>query len=44
MLQLSDLKSKLTWKGSGKRAVKEALKPGEPAVDAAAVPMHGGVC
>jgi hypothetical protein len=43
-VQLTDLKSKLSWKGSGKRAVKEALKPDEPAIDIAAVPMHGGVC
>ena len=42
--QLTDLKSKLTWKGVGKRAVKEMLTPGEPGVDVAAVPMHGGVC
>ncbi len=42
--QLSNLKEKLTWKGVGKRAVKELTQPGEPGVNPAAVPQHGGVC
>ena len=43
-LQLTDLKKTLGWKGTGKRAVKATIKPGEPEVNQAAVPMHGGVC
>ena len=42
--QLTNLKEKLTWKGVGKRAVKELTTPGEPGVNPAAVPQHGGVC
>jgi hypothetical protein len=43
-VQLTDLKTKLGWKGSAKRPVKSALKPGEPVVNTGNVPMHGGIC
>ncbi|KAK9904949.1 hypothetical protein WJX75_006195 [Coccomyxa subellipsoidea] len=42
--QLTDLKKTLGWKGTGKRAVKTTIQPGEPEINQATVPMHGGIC
>lgn len=44
VVQLTDLKNKMGWKGTGKRAVKAPIAPGEPDINQAAVPMHGGIC